>query len=593
LQETLAQEGYQYNVGGWREDRPQGGGIFKYTAGTLKSLHNGGTIISQTVPAVSDQSGSTIHERIANFCAGVGETDPAGNGAFWRIADNKDEVLSDWFGAPDNTGAEEVGYELAALHNYINSISGTHRVALKYSPGTYLITGGRNQNPSGITEGLEAFTRDNITVLAHGVEFKVPSAYRWQRTQYGGGVEDHFATGLNFSGKNAWMFGGFLNGNLRNRSIVRGPSSGGYGGGEYGLSVKAEGFRGLSIESKEWGTDCYTQRYGDAKLNTCSFIGGRRLSCSIIADGDFNKDKPAEYFGCTFAEAGTYSDDDYNRPASGLDIESNTVGLDAVSRFYNCTFRDNRKYNLQLSAGAVDNVFSSCDFYGATKTWSIGSNDTIFQSLNKQPSADGGHIWKDCRFHSGQHLETVYGKSTEDKCSVIGNWFELSTRVATFRTSSEYPPGWDIIKNIAPAVVSKDSLILNTGGTEHFLHDNTVGDSANSESTESYFIDAQIGENNTVDVNLASLASAGDIDGESTYSVIAKMNNGSGEFDGYARYIICMVGGAVNSALVLEEVASFGRSFTYSGGIITAGSTSYGSSYGLLFTRMGKGNFGT
>ena len=187
---------------------------------------------------------------------------------------------------------------------------------------------------------------------------------------------------------------------------------------------------------------------------------------------------------------------------------------------------------------------------------------------------------------------TVYGKSTEDKCSVIGNWFEQASILASFRSSTDYPPGWDFINNIALGASGQGSLILRVGGPSDFTYNNTVGNSSSLEKKETYLINngsLNVGE--TEDIDPAVLVSSGDLDGNSTYGVIAKMNNGNGSYDCYGRYIVSMSNNVVISVLVVEEVSSFGRSFTYSGGTITAASTSFGSAYELLFTRMGPGGF--
>lgn len=58
---------------------PQGGGLFIWSATTPKSSHNGGTIISPTVPWDGNYG---THEA---FLLGTGETTPAGNGCWLRM----------------------------------------------------------------------------------------------------------------------------------------------------------------------------------------------------------------------------------------------------------------------------------------------------------------------------------------------------------------------------------------------------------------------------------------------------------------------------------------------------------------------------
>lgn len=99
-----AVEGQQISATGWHAGSEVGGGDFVGRASIAKSQHNGGTIISPTVPAVSAQAGATLAERVANFIAGAGETDAAGSGVFVRS--RGDAVLIEWFGAQNATDAK-------------------------------------------------------------------------------------------------------------------------------------------------------------------------------------------------------------------------------------------------------------------------------------------------------------------------------------------------------------------------------------------------------------------------------------------------------------------------------------------------------
>lgn len=74
-----------FSVTGWHAGSEVGGGDFVYRAGVAKSKHNGGTIISPTVPKVSEQAGTTLAERRNNYLAGAGETDATGSGVFVRL----------------------------------------------------------------------------------------------------------------------------------------------------------------------------------------------------------------------------------------------------------------------------------------------------------------------------------------------------------------------------------------------------------------------------------------------------------------------------------------------------------------------------
>lgn len=82
-----ATSGQQFSAASWHpggnaQSKPLGGGNFTYKSDVLKSEHNGGTIISPTVPAVSSQSGTELGDKVANFLSGAGETDGSGSGCF-------------------------------------------------------------------------------------------------------------------------------------------------------------------------------------------------------------------------------------------------------------------------------------------------------------------------------------------------------------------------------------------------------------------------------------------------------------------------------------------------------------------------------
>lgn len=81
---VLIEEGKLYQAAGWHAGSEVGGGDFVGRASIAKSQHNGGTIISPTVPKVSAQTGATLAERRDNYIAGAGETDAAGTGVFER-----------------------------------------------------------------------------------------------------------------------------------------------------------------------------------------------------------------------------------------------------------------------------------------------------------------------------------------------------------------------------------------------------------------------------------------------------------------------------------------------------------------------------
>lgn len=150
-----------WHPGGAAKADPQGGGTFTFKSGVAKSQHNGGTIISPTVPPVSAQAGASFAERVANFLAGAGETDPAGSGVFVRVNDtlgsNSVEVFSEWWGGY-NDGTQPV-VTLGAMNaakSYIKSQSGA--AGTIKCPGNYLISDVFTLDAQGICiEGVSSW----------------------------------------------------------------------------------------------------------------------------------------------------------------------------------------------------------------------------------------------------------------------------------------------------------------------------------------------------------------------------------------------------------------------------------------------------
>lgn len=121
-----------WHPGGSAQVDPKGGGHFTFKSGVSKSAHNGITIISPTVPAVSAQSGVTDSDRRDNFLSGAGETDAAGTGCFVLNLDSGESVSVFNAGAfGDDTRDDNGAFsacEAANLH-------------IKEGAGTFLIEG--------------------------------------------------------------------------------------------------------------------------------------------------------------------------------------------------------------------------------------------------------------------------------------------------------------------------------------------------------------------------------------------------------------------------------------------------------------------
>lgn len=93
----------------------RGGGAFKWSSTTPKSLHDGITVISGTVPprtGLPYWNGSVIvnpasNNRLEDFLNGVGETDPTGTGCFIRLVG--EAISFTMAGALENDGANVYG----------------------------------------------------------------------------------------------------------------------------------------------------------------------------------------------------------------------------------------------------------------------------------------------------------------------------------------------------------------------------------------------------------------------------------------------------------------------------------------------------
>ena len=555
---------------------PLGGHKVHPTGGTNAAPSKGAPTVAGTI-GVGAQSGYYFDQ----------------NGNEWVISTDQ-EIDSSMFNVSDNSGTTEMGAQLEHYFNYINNVSGDHRIDVNFKEGIYLITGGTNQAAPGfgVVEGLIPLSRDNLTLNLENVEFKVPDDFYWERTAVGGDANDHFARGLYISGANAFIYGGILNGNLRNRTIIRGPTSNNYGGNEVGFrpQLGSNGLRAYGLISKEWGTDCHYQESRDCKFYDCEFIAGRRLCSAIVGEEIWTQADPVEFYDCLFSEAATYDDADYNRPASGVDIESDGA-FPGATNFHGCTFKDNRKYNIQLSSGAQDCIFSDCDFHGATQSWSIGALELIFNSFNKQPAAAGGHLWEGNRFHDGQYLETIYGTAAEDPSYVIGNWFKDAAAAVTFRTDVDYPPGWDLFNNNVPGVGGA-SVVAGTNPNPQNEAGNITAYTIGLENQSQYEFTGNLALGASSTLTLTDLVANGLILDNGTYEFFAKMNNGNGDATAHGRYLFSFTSGVLEGLLVLSEVASAGRSIVYGAGDIVFTSASFASTYGYIVNRIGD-DFGT
>lgn len=120
-----------YNGYGASASGAQGGGTFVWSSTTPKSQHNGGTIISPTVP----WDGSTAG--LANFLNRVGETLPAATGCWLRVDTKK--ITPELFGAVGNGVVNDQPACQAALSSIANKGGGKVVAAKRYYIATDLI----------------------------------------------------------------------------------------------------------------------------------------------------------------------------------------------------------------------------------------------------------------------------------------------------------------------------------------------------------------------------------------------------------------------------------------------------------------------
>jgi hypothetical protein len=112
----------------WRPGNLLGGGIFFWNASRSKDDHDGGNVLSPTVPAPAD---FITQSEIDDFIQGAGETDPGGTGV-WERQGKQFALVEDFGGAGDNSFDNTVAYGalIAAVPEGTRVVFGTQ--------GTYL-----------------------------------------------------------------------------------------------------------------------------------------------------------------------------------------------------------------------------------------------------------------------------------------------------------------------------------------------------------------------------------------------------------------------------------------------------------------------
>lgn len=116
-------DGQTYQVISWHSEGvsqgvSSGGGEFVFRSGVAKSEHNGGTVISPTVPPLSSQA------NISDFLEGAGESDSGGTGCFIRRSSSINAHMFGAYGdgASDDTAQIQKAINEVGEVNFIESV---------------------------------------------------------------------------------------------------------------------------------------------------------------------------------------------------------------------------------------------------------------------------------------------------------------------------------------------------------------------------------------------------------------------------------------------------------------------------------------
>lgn len=145
-------DGQRFSVSCYHPSTTMGGGVFYLDKTRKKSAHNGGSIISTTVPWNGKVSG------LQGFLNGTGETDPTGTGCLVRLNENR--ITPFIFGALAN-GTND---DSAAIQTAINSGS-----PLYFPEGTYLLTLSQSIVLAGGNTVCSLIARDKMDLLGAGI----------------------------------------------------------------------------------------------------------------------------------------------------------------------------------------------------------------------------------------------------------------------------------------------------------------------------------------------------------------------------------------------------------------------------------------
>lgn len=149
---TTYADGQHFSVRGFHPSTTIGGGVFFVDKTRAKSAHNGGTIISTTVPWSGTVAG------LPGFLNGAGETNPTGTGCLVRLYGER--ITSHMFGARAN-GTDDDTKSIQAAINL--------GIPLYFPSGTYLLTLPQTIALEGGTTLCSLIAKDKMTLLGAGI----------------------------------------------------------------------------------------------------------------------------------------------------------------------------------------------------------------------------------------------------------------------------------------------------------------------------------------------------------------------------------------------------------------------------------------
>lgn len=151
--------GAQVAVRSYYAGKNTGGGTFYYDANVNKSTHDGGTVISPTVPFSTTQS---------SYIGKVGETDPSGKGCWVRVIEGS--AYPTWWGAlGDNSTPSAAAFQAALDYASGRRLGGAGAgQKLRIAGGRYIIETGLNYTWRADTSVVDDGDMRRLTIEGDG-----------------------------------------------------------------------------------------------------------------------------------------------------------------------------------------------------------------------------------------------------------------------------------------------------------------------------------------------------------------------------------------------------------------------------------------